>query len=569
MNDFRTLKLLDRFRGAFEGMGVQYDQMRRILQVKLTMDGRRVPTIVGNSSRRQKGTLLGGRESSTLKGQNGTGDDSNRFIRSLWVYALLGIVMIPFVIMGNNYMFQMSFVFGIMLFMVMTSLISDFSSVLLDIRDKNILYSKPLNHRTISMAKTIHILIYMLFITAAIMLPSLLVGLIRNGIVFFLIFLVEIVLMDFLIVALTAFLYFLVLRFFDGEKLKDVINYVQIGLTIGITIGYQLVFRLFDFVDFSFRFQPKWWQFLLPPVWFAGPFEYVLSGDRSGYVAAFSLLTLLLPIAGILLYIKMMPAFERNLQKLSEQTGRESKGLTRLWRLIGKWMCRTREEAVFFGFASAMMAKEREFKLKVYPTLGFSIIFPFIFLFTNLQDGRGLSDLATGKMYLFIYFCGLLVPSVVIMLGFSGQHKGAWIFRAIPIQDMNAVYKGTLKAFLVRLLVPLFLIEAIIFTAIFGLRIIPDLIAVLLCLFLYTFISYLLLGPELPFSEPFQAVQTNRSLKMIPLMLILAAFGFVHYAATVMSYGVYLYMGILLIANIIAWHRGFTDVSGKRGFAQR
>lgn len=138
MRDFKVLKLLDKFKGFFENLGVDYYIMRKILQIKLIMDGRRVPTAISSSSKKK---------------------NENSFLKSLWIYGLMGIIMVPFVIMGKNFIFQMSFVFGMLMFMVMTSLISDFSSVLLDIRDKNILFSKPIDNKTLSTAKVVHVLI--------------------------------------------------------------------------------------------------------------------------------------------------------------------------------------------------------------------------------------------------------------------------------------------------------------------------------------------------------------------------------------------------------------------------
>ena len=51
-----------------------------------------------------------------------------------------------------------------------------------------------------------------------------------------------------------------------------------------------------------------------------------------------------------------------------------------------------------FRFATNMMKKERDFKLRVYPSLGFSIIFPFIFLLSGLK-GEGLEAIAYSKAY--------------------------------------------------------------------------------------------------------------------------------------------------------------------------
>lgn len=118
MKEFKTLIVLDKFKGFFEAVGVDYPIMRKILQVKFTMDGRRVPTALGNSRKKK---------------DDKEKKDSNSFIKSLWLYVILGAIMIPIVMLGENYIFQMSLVFGVLMFMVMSTLISDFSSVLLEI----------------------------------------------------------------------------------------------------------------------------------------------------------------------------------------------------------------------------------------------------------------------------------------------------------------------------------------------------------------------------------------------------------------------------------------------------
>ena len=118
--------------------------MRAILKVKLTMDGRRTPTMIGQDSKKK--------------------DKGNQFIKSLWLYVLFGLIMIPFLFIGEGYLFQMSMFFGMFTFFIMTSMISEFSSVLLDIRDRNILYPKPINRRTISAAKVMHIIIYLTYL---------------------------------------------------------------------------------------------------------------------------------------------------------------------------------------------------------------------------------------------------------------------------------------------------------------------------------------------------------------------------------------------------------------------
>ena len=50
MGDFKTLKLLDNIRFLFIKMGIDYTVMRKILQIKLTMDERKAPTFFNQSA---------------------------------------------------------------------------------------------------------------------------------------------------------------------------------------------------------------------------------------------------------------------------------------------------------------------------------------------------------------------------------------------------------------------------------------------------------------------------------------------------------------------------------------
>ena len=544
MNDFKTLILLDRCKGLFEKAGMDYVQMRRILQVKLTMDGRRAPTLIGKTSRSADPDEL-----------------SNQFLKSLWIYAVMGVVMTPFVVMGHNLIFQMSIVFGILMFMITTSMISDFSSVLLDVRDHTILGSKPVNAKTINMAKAIHIMIYLFFITGSITAAPLAAVLFRHGIVFFLIFVLEIVLMDLLIVAITALLYWLVLRFFDGEKLKDIINYVQIGLTMVMAVGYQLIARVFNVVDLQIGYEAHWWYVFLFPVWFAAPFEWLFGGHRGEAIIVFSLLSVLLPRMAVWIYVRMIPSVEANLRKLSTQTARK-KGRGGRWPDgLGRWICRSRAEQVFFRFALGMIRKERDYKLKVYPSLGLSLIFPFIFMFNTFNSGSSWEEIRAGNSYLFMYFCALMIPSAVMMLQYTSTPKGAWIFSTVPLRNHEPVYKGTLKACIAQLILPIFVVESVIFTVIFGVRILPDLLVIFVMTLLYTVISFRLMGLEMPFTEPAQAgTQSGKAGLMLLLFLILGAMAGLHFALRFSTYGVYVLMAVALIGNIAAWKLAFRNL---------
>ncbi len=537
MKDFRILKFMDIFRTVFEKCGHNYNVLRKILQVKLTMDGRRVSSVFNSNKKTAN-------------------ESNNNFLKSLGIYLFMGIIMIPFVLMNSSYIYQMSIVFAIMMFFIMSSLISDFSSVLLDIKDRNILGTKPVNSKTLRLAKTLHVSYYMFSISFVLAGPALIVSLLKHGPIFFLIFIISIIFLDMFCIVITSFIYFLVLRFFDGEKLKDIINYVQIVLSLVIMIGYQFVSRLFNIVDLHITFVPKWWQYLLVPVWYSAPFEMLKTSEVSNTFIIFTALAAIVPILALILYGSVSSHFEEYLLKLSNYSTKHKKETKKPGQLLSNIFCRNTEERVFYRFASDMMKNEREFKLKVYPSLGFSIAFPFIFLFQQVMDS-GLGEVSKGKSYFFIYFCGMMLPSVLLMIRYSAAYKGAWIYKTLPISNVTPVFRGTMKALLIRLFLPFFLVEAIVFTAIFGVRILPDMLAILLNMLLFNIVFFMINDKYLPFSVSFEDAKQGNAVLNLLLMFGLAILAGLHYLSLLINYGIYFYIAIALVVNVVLWKNAF------------
>ncbi|MGN7479344.1 hypothetical protein ACTHOQ_16005 [Solibacillus silvestris] len=537
MEDFTTLKLLDKVRFLFIKMGVDYPVMRQILQVKLLMDERKVPTFYNQSAAKKE-------------------DQKYGYIKSLWIYVLIGLILIPFMAFGENYLFQMSITYAIFIFMIMTTLISEFSSVLLDVRDRSILSTKPISDKTVNAAKFMHILIYLTYLTIAITAVPLIVALFKQGILFFVLTVFEIILINIFVVVLTAILYIAILRFFDGERLKDLINYVQIGLSLILMIGYQFLARSFELVNVDIVMEFHWWSMFLIPMWFAAPYELLLSGDQSLLTIGFSILSIVIPLISIWLYIKLIPTFERNLQKLLSTSKSKKEKSNRLKEFLLRKICATSEERAFYRFAALMMKQEREFKLKVYPSLGFAFIIPFIFMFNGVRIEN--VDYSSSMGYMFIYSSMLIIPAAVLMIGHSAKYKAAWIYKIFPMKDFTDLKKGSLKAFLVKLYIPLYAVLSIVFCLIYGVRIIPDLLAVLVASFLYTVICYIFHDSQIPFTKPSNEINDDQGWKNLLLMIPLGLIAGAHYFMTVkIAYGTIIYLLLLIIINFSVWKTVF------------
>lgn len=538
MKESKFVKVLDLFKPIFNRMDVDYQTLRSILNMKLVLDTRRTSTVLQAGAKQKK--------------------ERNNFLYSLGFYLLIGLIMIPFIIIGDNYFFQMSMVFGVFMFFMMTSLVADFSSVLLDLRDKEILLSKPISSQTLNVAKFLHIAYYIFMTSLALMGPALLVSLFRKGFLFFLLLLLEIVLIDLFLIVVTGILYLLILRFFDGEKLKDIITYVQIGLTMFITVGYQLLARVFTFVDLDkITFEAGAWTYLLPPIWFSAPFELVFNSNSEISVIVYSLLALLVPIAAIVFYVKSIPEFESNLQKLNDTGGiRRDEG--RLARFLSKLFTEDEEERNLYSFARNMMKNEREFKLKVYPNLGFGLIFPFLMMLPTVMDST-LVEIRNSSNFLNLYLIAFVILGIVQFLPYSSDYAGAFVFRVTPIKDTSSIYKGALKAGFIHLFTPVFLFESIIFLFIFGLRIVPDLILIYLNISIATVLIYKIINKDIPFSRDFERVRKGKFVEVFLASSVVFVFFLAHFFALEIKFGIYIFILVSIFINILVWKKGFND----------
>ncbi|MGG0643804.1 hypothetical protein ABE021_07665 [Sporosarcina gallistercoris] len=531
MGNFRSLRVMDLFKGLFQTFGIHYPSMRTIVGLKLTMDERRIPVVFSQTK---------------LK-------EGNQFLKSLGLYVLYGLVIIPFLFIGDSVMLQMGIGFGIAMFMIMTSLIADFSSVLLDVRDRILLAAAPVDDRTLNAAKLVHISIYITLIALSLLgIPSIVI-LVSKGILFFLLFLVMMIFLMLFIIALTAITYMVMLRVFDGERLKDMINYVQILLSVGVFVGYQVLIRSFDFVGLTISYEFSWWHILIPPLWFAAPFEWLLGGNGSQPLVMLSITAVIIPVFAIWMYIRKMPLFERDLQKLMTETRGGKQQQAVLMRFWGWVLCRNSEERASFRFSWQLMKRERDFKLKVYPSLGVGFVAPFLFLYIFLSDGTR-QDMITSSTYFMIYFGFIVIGPLAIMLSYSGKFKGAWIFTVAPITSVSRVDRAALKASLAQLFLPVFIMQAVVFTVLFGWRIVPDLIVVLFSAVLYAAICYAI-GAKgtLPFSLPMGESVQSGTAKQIILMLLIGVFVGIHILMNKIPYGTPIYLVVIVLGCLVGW----------------
>lgn len=541
MSDFKFLEFLDKFKSTYEKFGIDYEKMRLILKLKLTMDERRVPTIMQNNNDKNK--------------------EKNKFFMSLFFYAFMGLFIGIVTFLPINKMYVYTMVFAMFMFIILTVFISDFSSVLLDVRDKNLIATRGVSNRTINAAKITHICYYVFLISLSLGWLAI-IGSFKSGILIGILFLIEIFIIDVFMIVITALLYFLILKFFNGEKVKDIINFVQIILTIFMSIGYQFIGRVFELVNLNIVYEEKILHLLFPPMWFSAPIYLIESGKLSIILSSLIISACLIPIVSIIIYIKQSSNFELYLSKLNNNDSKEKEKRRSVFFKIGKLFCRSNTEKAYYSLTSSIMKKEREFKLKVYPSLGFIIVFPVLFIFVFSHDNNfssfseWQSNIASSKIYLNIYFFALMISSIMIMLQYSQCYKASWIFKAAPSINKGDIYKGCYKAFLFTMLLPIYLVESILFIICFKVNVTIHLIIVLLFISALIPIIHILNKFSIPFTEEFSVADRSSNLINMLLSFVIVGVGaFIHGFLGGNLIYLIIYGVVLLCLNFILWSK--------------
>lgn len=542
MKNFLALRILDLFRGIYTKLGVDYNIMRLIIQAKLTLDCRRVPTM-------SEGPI--------------EGKEKNYFYSSLIVYAILGVIFLPIILMNIDSRIKMSVYFSCFMILLLTVLISDFSSVILDVNDKDIIGIRGVEPKTLNAAKTTHIFIYIFMLSLAISGFSLIASL-RFGIQYFLLLVLSIVLIDILMIIITAIMYLIILKLFKGEKLKDMLNIFQICFLLLFTIGYQFIARSFDFMHTDIVYNQSWWNILFIPMWFSSNFSLLDGKSIDSIGIVLSILSIVVPIVSLVIYKKLVPVFEKNLQKLNDNTYKSKSKKEKLSIKVSKLICREKEERAIFNFVYNILDKDRDFKTKVYPSLALGAFMPIIMIFTS-YDNSGIINylMEIRKSYLFLsgYLGIVIMQNIITMVQYSNEFEGAWIYEVLPIKNIRNIYTGMFKSSIYKLYFPSFILLSIVFIVIFKLEVIKHLIILFLSGIFVSMVSFKLNEKHLPFSKPYNVGTSSKNIIVVfKSMITTGILVGIHFGVISMNINVLIYIYALILVGIIkiSWNSIFT-----------
>ncbi len=341
--------------------------MYTIVQTKLMMDKRRVYM---NWKRRSQ-----------------QDEESNQLTRILLFYTLIGGAMSMALISTSSFILALVLYNGFIIFMLSMTLITDFSSVLLDTADNQIILPLPVNSKTIFMARLIHILIYIFQFLLALSIISIIAVFIKYGLLTGAAMIVTTLLTCLLSVFFTWLLYLLILRFSNEEKVKEIVTYFQIVMAIIFMGGYQILPRIVDYGVFN-NFHVHGYMYFIPPVWMASAVDAVNRMHFSSTDLIMTASAILIPAILFWILIKYLaPSFSKRLSAMNvdssasgskDALSAEKKDLS--YRL-SNFCCRTTIEKSAFKMVWKISGRDKTFRLQFYPTIGYMLILIFIIIF--------------------------------------------------------------------------------------------------------------------------------------------------------------------------------------------
>jgi hypothetical protein len=512
--------------GIYKRMGVNTRQLKTILVTKLTIDDRR-PNAIHHTQQRKKEKPI---TAST--------------IGTIVVSTLLGLVYLVAFAIGQDQITKLTFYFSFFFFMLAASLISDFTAVLIDVRDNYIILPKPVNDRTIVTARILHIFIHICKLVVPMCLPGLVTVSALYGAWAGFCFLLMVLMVTLFTIFFINALYIVILRITTPQKFQAIISYVQVIFAIVLYASYQVLPRMmenFDGITFSADTNPLF--LIFPSYWFACGWNALFSAGGTLLEWTAAAASIVIPIASLFIVIKYLaPSFNNKLATIGSVATEKPSAMVggtkaKRWaypHFLGSLFTKSGPERMGFLFTWKMSARSRDFRLKVYPSIGYLLVYVVFVLLQNrnLSFDEMRSNADTGRMMLVsaLYIGSYLPIMAIYQSAVSDKYKAAWLYYTTPVQKPGSIIRGSTKASILKFFIPLALLTLVAGLSIIGLNSLPNILLGLVNQLLLACLVVYMSQQKLPFSvhEGTQK-KTGSFMRGLLILIVSGMVGLAHY----------------------------------------
>ena len=272
--------------------------------------------------------------------------------------------------------------------------------------------------------------------------------------------------------ALIVTSYGILMRMVGRERFDSIIAYSQIIMVLVFMFGFQIMPRVMDINQLARGFH--WYYLLFPPAWFAGV-TLVLIGKPQLYALALAGIGITtLAVLGQLAIHKVGSDYSSFVARLTYREGTRkrraastsiitpatTRGLAD--QLKSVWLARPAERAAF-DLVSIYLRRNREVKVRLYPSLAYFVFVPLLAIFSEgLPDPfsrRGVDAYALMGALMICY----VALTAVEVLRFSEHHEAAYIFRVAPVARLGDIYSGFRKAVMTWVALPGFAVLFVLY----------------------------------------------------------------------------------------------------------
>lgn len=542
------LKILILFRPFFLRLDVNFEQLLAIVEVKLKMDNRRARFNQWNKKQ---------------------SESNSTFFLTLGLYFLMASAFSAFIYFSVSIIAIYSLISAMMMFMLAMTLITDFSAVILDSNDNAVLLPRPIDDRTLLIARITHILMYLLSMMLALAIPFMVVTMFKYGVLAAISFLFISLLSLILIVFLTNIFYLVLMQFTSEERLRNVINTFQIILTFTFMGGYRLVGRLvnFDALMNGVDTKVQWWYFFVPPIWMGNSMNVIIKHEFDATKFLFIFLTLTVPFMVVFFVNNVFSGiFNQKIAGMDIAKRQEKipnkvakKGL--IETLSGIFTGTSMERGAF-EFVWKITSRDRKFKLRIYPSLAYLLIYPIFMIGTGRGDGSFVQQIehlreSTGIGIVVIYLCGTVLLTIRSQISQSEDFKAAWLYELAPIIKPGEILSGSMRAIMVKFLLPITIFLSLVLSIIWGVDLLDDLLFGMLTITNLDLLLSIGMSNELPFSTEIKKNGGGSFIRNMAYVFIAGIIGLVHYFMMQVPYviGVFVLIQLVLVVYLFKKYR--------------
>jgi hypothetical protein len=428
-----------------EGSTINYQQLKTLLAVYFKQDFRSGKSFLRNDAKEYATSNLA-------------------LLSMLGMYVFVGFSTAIFAFAGADLLLYSVVSTSVTFVVVSLAIVAESSNVIFNETEADIIGHLPINSTTLFAAKVLNIFFFTLLLALAANLLPTIAGVWSKGsnYLFPVAHLLSAGLTALLATALAMTTYGLLMRVISKERFNNFIAYAQTGLSMFLILGYQLLPRLIDKDHIAIPPSSRKYLLLYPPAWFSG-ITLVVLGKIDWFsltLAALALLSLF--CFGVLALRKVAAGYSAFVSRLaydasSRASGKPRPQVANAESVTAKNPSRRAErfkafllgnpvERSIFDLVATYLKRDREIKVRLYPSFSYLILFPLMGLFTG-----GLEDPFLNPKFTFNSLAGAaMIPFVASVAAetilFSEHYQAAYIFRVAPIANLSYIHRGLRKA---------------------------------------------------------------------------------------------------------------------------